>query len=560
MPALSLISHHDPSLHQTCPTAVVMSTSPLSSPSDARAQRKVAPLGPPAPPERSSVAPLRAKRKLSLSPESSPVLDADLFDPDLFPDAQIDDGEEPVAHLYTSSGKRQQRLAVQPHVPFVVGRHPRCDYVLDAPIASARHFKLIAHITDSGDAFVSLVDLSTNGTLLNGRRIDAGSACLLCDDDRIGLPGVSKEYLYRHASSSREEDEEVGDFRVLPRVLGTGTYASVRLAIHVPTGAQAACKRQNRAWLADAQTARNARREVAPNINSFIAVHLDEEHVYYFVSCVAGGDLFNYVAAHRRLGDAEAKFIFHQLRLAIAYLHNHGIAHRDIKPENVLLLAAGSFPHVQLGDFGLASDAPGKLQRASSQCGTVSYLPPEALRCRVTQESYDALAFDTWGAGVVLYVRTHPFDHCQLDTLDDVSWEVQAELLRRRLVTHEWLRSRSLLLAAPPAVPLLPKAEAQEAIAAADSRRQLVQNVFTGVTFDPYMQKMPCLAGELYPAPIVRLPVAEASPSPARVLLQQLLATDVKERISAEAAAQSEWLRHSRRELDAMYTQRVRER
>jgi hypothetical protein len=143
MPALSLISHHDPSLHQTCPTAVVMSTSPLSSPSDARAQRKVAPLGPPAPPERSSVAPLRAKRKLSLSPESSPVLDADLFDPDLFPDAQIDDGEEPVAHLYTSSGKRQQRtstvrvyalprltadpagLAVQPHVPFVVGRHPR---------------------------------------------------------------------------------------------------------------------------------------------------------------------------------------------------------------------------------------------------------------------------------------------------------------------------------------------------------------------------------------------------------------------------------------------------
>jgi hypothetical protein len=36
---------------------------------------------------------------------------------------------------------------------------------------------------------------------------------------------------------------------------------------------------------------------------------------------VAGGDLFNYVAAHRRLGDAEAKFIFHQLRLAIAVSH-----------------------------------------------------------------------------------------------------------------------------------------------------------------------------------------------------------------------------------------------
>ena len=70
----------------------------------------------------------------------------------------------------------------------------------------------------------------------------------------------------------------------------------------------------------------------------------------------------------------------------------HSSARADIKPENVLLLAAGSFPHVQLGDFGLASDAPGKLQRASSQCGTVSYLPPEALRCRVTQESYDALA------------------------------------------------------------------------------------------------------------------------------------------------------------------------
>lgn len=181
-------------------------------------------------------------------------------------------------------------------------------------------------------------------------------------------------------------------------------------------------------------------------------------------SLVAGGDLFNYVAKHRRLADAESKFITYQIVLAVQYLHQQGIAHRDLKPENVLLLTTGidRFPYIQLGDFGLAfkgevqkpiqaatskgkrgSGRPRKNQssqnlekvsksraksktaakgsssstggkntsssdkvevekdlnhveenvniRASSTCGTVSYLPPEAFIIRVTKETYDPL-------------------------------------------------------------------------------------------------------------------------------------------------------------------------
>ena len=49
----------------------------------------------------------------------------------------------------------------------VVGRSPRCDYVLEDPNVSRRHFELQLR---GGDWY--LVDLeSTNGVIVNGRRV-----------------------------------------------------------------------------------------------------------------------------------------------------------------------------------------------------------------------------------------------------------------------------------------------------------------------------------------------------------------------------------------------------
>ena len=49
-----------------------------------------------------------------------------------------------------------------------VGRAPRADFILDAALVSRLHCQLTAH-----DATVDVVDLkSTNGTFVNGKRID----------------------------------------------------------------------------------------------------------------------------------------------------------------------------------------------------------------------------------------------------------------------------------------------------------------------------------------------------------------------------------------------------
>lgn len=53
-----------------------------------------------------------------------------------------------------------------------VGRAPRADFVVDAPLVSRLHCRLTA-----ADANLEVVDLeSTNGTFLNGQRIVRGTA------------------------------------------------------------------------------------------------------------------------------------------------------------------------------------------------------------------------------------------------------------------------------------------------------------------------------------------------------------------------------------------------
>jgi pSer/pThr/pTyr-binding forkhead associated (FHA) protein len=64
-----------------------------------------------------------------------------------------------------------------------VGRAPRADFILDAALVSRLHCRLTA-----GDTTVEVVDLkSTNGTFVNGKRVDRAS---LSVGDRLRLGRV----------------------------------------------------------------------------------------------------------------------------------------------------------------------------------------------------------------------------------------------------------------------------------------------------------------------------------------------------------------------------------
>ena len=98
--------------------------------------------------------------------------------------------------------------------------------------------------------------------------------------------------------------------------------------------------------------------------------------------------------------------LYHDVVLALAYLHFNGIIHRDLSSNNVLLIAGS---RAKVTDFGMS-----KLCEMHpcitplTQCpGTLAYMPPEALK--VPPEYSKKL--DVFSSGVVavqIMIRKFP--------------------------------------------------------------------------------------------------------------------------------------------------------
>ena len=74
-----------------------------------------------------------------------------------------------------------------------------------------------------------------------------------------------------------------------------------------------------------------------PNIVRLFDVAETDKEIILTMEYAGGGELFDYIVAHSRLKEREARRIFRQILSAIAYCHENCIIHRDLKPENILL-------------------------------------------------------------------------------------------------------------------------------------------------------------------------------------------------------------------------------
>ena len=97
----------------------------------------------------------------------------------------------------------------------------------------------------------------------------------------------------------------------------------------------------------------------------------------------------------------------HDIALALAYLHRHGIIHRDLSSNNVLLIAGS---RAKVTDFGMCKliDVGTRSGRFSqTYCpGTEVYMAPEALRCSPDYtEKIDCFAFGV----LVIQILTRQF-------------------------------------------------------------------------------------------------------------------------------------------------------
>ncbi|KAI1460640.1 kinase-like protein [Annulohypoxylon moriforme] len=199
------------------------------------------------------------------------------------------------------------------------------------------------------------------------------------------------------------------------RVLGSGSFASVHLAVDVKTGKQLACKIHDLDYLSRFAHPQDLIQRILdetdilgklrhPNLPIFEYAFRSRHTLYTFTELATGGDLFSMRLVRGAFTEQDAKLVILQIVNAIKYLHTGGIVHRDLKPENVLFSTG---PHatgrVIVSDLGFAkSKASGRML---SQVGTKQYMAPE-----VEYGQTYGLAVDIWSLGMITVFLLAP-DH-----------------------------------------------------------------------------------------------------------------------------------------------------
>lgn len=199
--------------------------------------------------------------------------------------------------------------------------------------------------------------------------------------------------------------KSVGNY-TLGRTIGEGTFGKVRIGTHRLLGTRVAIKQVPKAHSASlTREIHHHRRLHHTHVMKLYEVLATEANIWMISELCLGGELYNYLVERGTLPEGEAKRIFGQLCLAVAYVHGQGIVHRDLKLENVLL---DERCNVKLGDFGFTREFEGK-RLMETFCGTTGYAAPEML----AGKKYTGEEVDIWSLGIILYALLYgslPFD------------------------------------------------------------------------------------------------------------------------------------------------------
>ncbi|XP_029973614.1 MAP/microtubule affinity-regulating kinase 3a isoform X15 [Salarias fasciatus] len=228
---------------------------------------------------------------------------------------------------------------------------------------------------------------------------------------RSGRTGV------RTRSSEEPQQPHVGNYRLL-KTIGKGNFAKVKLARHILTGREVAIKIIDKTQL-NPNSLQKLLREVRimkilnhPNIVKLFEVIETDRTLYLVMEYASGGEVFDYLVAHGRMKEKEARAKFRQIVSAVQYCHQKHIVHRDLKAENLLLDAD---MNIKIADFGFSNEFT-LGNKLDTFCGSPPYAAPELFQGK----KYDGPEVDVWSLGVILYTLVSgslPFDGQNLKEL-----------------------------------------------------------------------------------------------------------------------------------------------
>ncbi|XP_073792049.1 serine/threonine-protein kinase MARK2 isoform X13 [Danio rerio] len=217
--------------------------------------------------------------------------------------------------------------------------------------------------------------------------------------------------------STADEQPHIGCYRLL-KTIGKGNFAKVKLAKHILTGKEVAVKIIDKTQL-NSSSLQKLFREVRimkllnhPNIVKLFEVIETEKTLYLVMEYASGGEVFDYLVAHGRMKEKEARAKFRQIVSAVQYCHQKCIVHRDLKAENLLLDAD---MNIKIADFGFSNEFT-LGNKLDTFCGSPPYAAPELFQGK----KYDGPEVDVWSLGVILYTLVSgslPFDGQNLKEL-----------------------------------------------------------------------------------------------------------------------------------------------
>ncbi|XP_026122934.1 serine/threonine-protein kinase MARK2 isoform X7 [Carassius auratus] len=244
--------------------------------------------------------------------------------------------------------------------------------------------------------------------------IETSSSQTHSDAKGGGRPSVSRS---RNVAPTVDENPHIGNYRLL-KTIGKGNFAKVKLARHVLTSKEVAVKIIDKTQL-NSSSLQKLYREVRimkllnhPNIVKLFEVIETDKSLYLVMEYASGGEVFDYLVAHGRMKEKEARAKFRQIVSAVQYCHQKCIVHRDLKAENLLLDAD---MNIKIADFGFSNEFTVG-NKLDTFCGSPPYAAPELFQGK----KYDGPEVDVWSLGVILYTLVSgslPFDGQNLKEL-----------------------------------------------------------------------------------------------------------------------------------------------